>query len=196
MAEEAKSVSLEEASAQVRVTAVRLALMHLAYASTIVDELGDDKGKKLIRKAMMEYGRLVGERNKAGGQDLPFYGLHESYEYKDQDYIDSRELPKEDVHGWSWDHFKVHGCVLSQVFKEYGQEELGRLYCYVDAAKSMSADPERVLIHTACEVCDDDHCAFELVPSSEAERKAFLDQDDQWHQVDPLLAEHSGSKGK
>ena len=187
MAEETKMVSLEEARAQVRVTATRLALMHLAYARVMVDHLGAEEGKKLIRKAMMEYGRLVGERNKAGDQDLPYYGLHDSYEYKEQHFLDSRDVPKGEG-GRDWDQYKVHGCVLSKVFKEYDQEELGRLYCYVDAAKSMAADPERILVHTSCELCGQDHCAFDMAPSSEEDRQAFVEQDDKWHKVDPLLA--------
>ena len=45
-----------------------------------------------------------------------------------------------------------------------GETELGRLYCYVDAAKSMAVDPDHKLVHTACEPCGDDHCAFEMLP--------------------------------
>ena len=133
-----KMVPVEEAAAQVKVVATRLALMHIAYARTLVEELGEDKAKETVIKAMMEYGRMVGERNQAGEQDLPFYGLHEKYSYKKEEFQDTRDLPAEETGEMDWDAFKVYGCVLSEVFQEYGEMELGRLYCFVDAAKTMA----------------------------------------------------------
>jgi len=120
MTDKDKMVSVEEAAAQVKVVATRLALMHIAYARTLVEELGEDTAKDTVIKAMMEYGRMVGERNKAGEQDLPFYGLHEKYSYKQEDFLDFRELPAEQTEEVDWDAFKVYGCVLSEVFQEYG----------------------------------------------------------------------------
>jgi hypothetical protein len=189
-----KSISIEEAADQVKVIAIRLALMHLSYARTLVDELGKDKAKKIIIKSIMEYGRMVGERIKDGEQDLPHYGLHDSYSYKDAEFLDTRDITPGQTENMDWDVFKVHGCVLSQIFKEYDEEELGRLYCYVDSAKSMAADPSQKLIHTACEVCGDDHCAFSSLPASEEEVQMFYNKDLNWKDVDPVLDKHNHSK--
>jgi hypothetical protein len=189
MEESPQMVSLEEARVQVKVVARRLALMHLAYARTLVDELGEAAAKDIVVKAMMEYGRLVGERTKSGGQDLPYYGLHESYRYGDQAYLDTRELALAEGEVFDWSRFKVKGCVLAQVFQEMGETELGRLYCYVDAAKSMAVDPSQKLVHTACEPCGDDHCAFQKRPTSETEKQDFVDKNLRWKAVDPILAD-------
>ena len=194
MPDKDKMVSLEEAAAQVKVVAVRLGLMHLAFARTLVEELGEEKGKNVVLKAIMEYGRLVGERNRAGKQDLPFYGLHEKYSHCNRDYVDAREVPKGKDGKTDYSDFKAHDCVLAQVFLEYDEPELGSLYCFVDAAKSMAADPHDKLIHTACQVCGDDHCAFETIPATEEERKDFENKDLRWQEVDPILVKGSGMK--
>jgi len=183
-----KMASIEEAASQVKVVATRLALMHLAYARTLVEELGKDKAKNAVVKAMMEYGRMVGERNKAGEQDLPFYGLHEKYSYREEEFLDIREMPSEQTEEMDWDAFKVYGCVLSEIFQEYGENELGRLYCFVDAAKTMAAGSSEKLIHTACEVCGDDHCAFKSVATTAEELKMFENKNPKWKDIDPVLA--------
>jgi len=179
-----KKVPLEEAMEQVRTVGVRLALMHLAYARTLVEEHGMEKGRDLIVKAMMAYGKLVGERNQAGRQDLPWYGFHDKYVYKDKTYVDTRETSDDD-----FDHafFRVYGCILAKTFLEYDEPELGALYCYVDPAKSMAANPECKLIHTACEVCGDGYCAFETLPTTQEERADFKNQDPKWRHNDSIL---------
>ncbi len=178
------TVSREEAMEQVRVIGTRLALMHLAFSRVLIDALGEEKGKEAIVRAMMDYGRMAGERSRAGGQDLPHYGLHRKYEYDGRTFQDMRERPAE---GFNHDLYKVYGCILAEVFKEMGERDLGRLYCFVDAAKSMAADPSRKLIHTACELCGDDHCAFDLPETDPDERADFQNLNPRWKRVDPIL---------
>ena len=191
MEKKEKVVPLREAMEQVRVTGRRLALMHLAFSRILVEELGEEKGKKAIVRAMMEYGRMVGEKNKAGQQDLPFYGFHDKYTYGDKEFLDTRE--KANIAGKDFDfsRYRVHGCVLAETFLEHGEKELGCLYCYVDSAKSMAADPSKKLMHTACEVTGDQFCAFGLVPTTEKERKDFQDKNVDWKEVDPILIKGS-----
>jgi hypothetical protein len=189
MTESPKMVPLDEARQQVKVMATRLALMHLAFAKTLGEELGQPTAKDIVVKAMMAYGKLVGERNKSGGQDLPYYGLHEKYIYSNHEFLDSREMELEEGDVFVWSKYKVQGCVLAQVFREMGETELGRLYCYVDAAKSMAVDPESKLVHTACEPCGDGFCAFKKLPTSDEEKQHFADQNLKWKDVDPILAE-------
>ncbi|MFW2367142.1 MAG: L-2-amino-thiazoline-4-carboxylic acid hydrolase [Desulforhopalus sp.] len=183
-----KMVSVEEAASQVKVVAIRLALMHLAYARTLVEELDGDQAKDIIIKAMMTYGQMIGERNKKGEQDLPYYGMHEKYSYKEQEFRDTRDMPSDQSGEIDFDSFKVYGCVLSQIFKEYDEAELGSLYCFVDAAKTMAAESTHKLIHTACEVCGDDHCAFKSEATTVAELRMFEERNSDWKNVDPILA--------
>jgi hypothetical protein len=191
MKKKEKMVPLREAMEQVRVTGRRLGLVHLAFSRILVEELGEEKGKKAIVRAMMEYGRMVGEKNKAGDQDLPFYGFHDKYTYGDKEFLDTRE--KAGIAGKEFDYsqYRVHGCVLAETFLEYGEKELGCLYCYVDSAKTMAADPGKKLMHTACEVAGDRFCAFDLVPTTDKERKDFKEKNVEWKEVDPILIKGS-----
>jgi hypothetical protein len=177
-------VPLDEAMEQVRTVGARLAMMHLAYARLLVAEHGPEKGRDLVVKAMMEYGKMVGRRNKSGRQDLPVYGFHDQYLYKDETSVDTRDQPRE---GFDFSAYKVFGCVLAKTFLELGEPELGALYCYVDPAKSMAVDPSAKLVHTACEVCGDGYCAFESVPTTDAERADFERNNPRWKNVDPIL---------
>jgi hypothetical protein len=187
-----KSVPLQEAAEQVRVTGVRLALMHLAFSKILVEELGEKRGKEAIVKAMIEYGQKVGERIKAGHQDLPFYGFHEKYTYEGQEFIDTREKPGGAGKEFDLSRYRVYGCVLAKTFLECGEKELGCLYCYVDSAKSMAADPDEKLIHTACEAVRDGYCAFMSLPTTEKERKDFECKRAGWRRVDPILVKGGG----
>lgn len=181
------AVPLADAIEQVKTAVSRIALIHLGFSKTLVAELGEKKGKELIIKSMMEYGKLVGERTAKGRQDLPHYGIHDRYVYDDHEFIDTRNCPVPPGKDFDFSRYRVYGCVLAKVFRELGEEELGRLYCYVDSAKSMAADPGRKLIHTACEPAGDDCCAFDLVATSEKERESFADNAEDWKAVDPIL---------
>jgi uncharacterized protein (UPF0128 family) len=68
-------VPLKEAEHQVKVVTQRLALLHLAYAKTLVKEFGWEKGKLLVLKAIKNYGLRVADRTQRGFQSLPKYGF-------------------------------------------------------------------------------------------------------------------------
>lgn len=119
MAMKEQTVPLKEAREQVEIAIGRTALLHLAFSKTLVEEFGEEKGKELIVRSVLEYGRRIGERVKRGLPDLPKYG----------------------VHGGRTPDGKVYDCVFAKIFREYGEQDLGCLYCYVDPAKSMAQDP-------------------------------------------------------
>ncbi|MHA2272190.1 MAG: L-2-amino-thiazoline-4-carboxylic acid hydrolase [Candidatus Hodarchaeales archaeon] len=165
-------VSLAEAEGEVEVAVTRLALLHLSFAKILIDEFGEDRGEELVIKSIMEYGKRIAERISEGKPDLPKWGVHSGG-------------VSQDAEG----RFIVRGCNLAKVFSEYNELELGRLYCYIDAAKSMAADATEKLIHTTCEACGDSCCTFDIVPTSEEERKHFLDRNSDWKYVDPRLVQ-------
>ncbi len=61
MATRKETVALEEAKEQVRRVCVRLGLLHLSFAKTLVEELGEKKGKELVLKVIKDYGIGIGE---------------------------------------------------------------------------------------------------------------------------------------
>jgi hypothetical protein len=168
MGEREGFVSLSEATHEVSLAMARLALLHLSFSKTIVEEFGEKKGKELVVKSILEYGKRVGERTKRGLPDLPKYGIFR--EYKDG---------------------KAYDCVLARIFHEYGEEDIGCLYCYVDPAKTMAFNPKNKVIHTDCAACGDEHCTFEQVPTTEKERADFKSNQKDWRNVDPRLVQGS-----
>jgi hypothetical protein len=171
MPTEEKSVPIEEAIHEVEVAITRLALLHLSFSKTLVEELGEEKGKEVIIKSILEYGKRGGDRTQRGLQDLPKYGV--SGEYKEG---------------------RIYNCVLAQVFREYGEEDLGCLYCYVDPAKTMAVDPDQKSVHKTSAACGDDYCTLERVSTTEKEREDFRNMDKDWRYVDLRLVEGSGLK--
>ncbi len=193
MTDNEEVVTLKDAIEQVKTAVTRIALIHLGFSKTLVEELGEKKGKELIIKSMIEYGKLVGKQTSKGRQDLPCYGLHDKYLYDDHEFFDTRKNPVPRDKNFDFTRYRVYGCMLAKIFRELGEEDLGRLYCYVDSAKSMATDPSHKLIHTACEPLGDDCCRFDLVPTTEKEREDFTNKSEHWKEVDPILIKESGT---
>lgn len=161
MAKEEEMIPRTEAIRAVELTCRRLGLLHLAFAMTLVKELGQEQGEELTIKAIKEYARMIGEKKKdqALGQgweftvenfrklsDLPALGMHSG---RDEVVVDGEKRAR------------VYGCVMSQVWREYDQDRLGRIYCYVDPASAMTFSPDFKYVHTQA-IPDGDACC-ELV---------------------------------
>ena len=184
MPEKDETVSLSVAAKQVEVTSQRLALLHLAYARTIINELGEEKGKKLVLKAIKDYGERVGEQarrkvaalglpttpeNYGKASDLPEYGMHRG---KEKVVVDGEERTR------------AYGCVMGELWMEEGEAELGRLYCYVDAAKYMAYNPDFKLYHTKALPDGDGFCELCVRPTTDQEKRDFANPDGEWSYID------------
>jgi hypothetical protein len=180
--EKKQKVNLEEAKEQVRRVCKRLALLHLSYAKTIINELGDKEGKKLVLKAIKDYGTRIGKEVKEAvstqgikndprnyKEDLPLYGMHD-------------KMGEVDVNGEK--RIRAYGCVMGKFWKELGEDELGRYYCYVDPAKYMAFNPNFKLIHTKTIPDGDEYCEFIVKSTTEQERKDFFEKDKDWSYID------------
>lgn len=180
---EQEMVPLEEAKEQVRRMCVRLALLHIAFARTIVDELGEKKGKKLILKAIKDYGIRIGQKAKeealAQGLepvpanfkgDLPMYGMHR------------RKGERVAVEGEN--RSRAFGCVMGELWRDLGEGELGRLYCFVDPAKYMAFNPSYKIYHVKAVPLGDEYCELVMRPTTEQERKDFAEKDADWEYID------------
>jgi hypothetical protein len=179
---EKEVVSLEEAREQVRRVCIRLGLLHLSFAKTLVGELGEEKGRQLIMKAIKDYGTRIGEQVKASvaaqglenesknyKEDLPLYGMHDKTEVVE--IGDEKRI-------------RAYGCVMGKLWSELGEGELGRLYCYVDPAKYMAFNPDFKLIHLATLPEGDDYCEFTVSPTTEQDKEEFAAKDTDWSHID------------
>ncbi len=161
----AEMVPLTEAENEVKVVTKRLALLHLAYARTLVDEFGWERGKQLVLDSIRRYGVYVADQMAKGEQSLPKYGF------------------------WERREGKPNLCELGKVMIEMGETELGSLYCLIDPAKTMAGDPSRKMIHTRCMILGHDECRFETVPTTPEDKRDFEDGRD-WAHADPLIGDY------
>lgn len=179
-------ISLTEAAHEVRLASIRLALLHLVYAETLVQALGEEDGRKLVLKAIKAYGRMIGQevRERVLRQGLP--PSPENYGRGD-----SRDLPRFGMHGRveqvdvsGETRIRVFGCVLAEVWKALGKDELGRLYCYVDPAKYMAYNPDYKLAHAKAIPDGDPYCEFCIRRTKRWERDIFSSEEGEWTSVD------------
>ena len=161
---EERAVPLREAEVQVAVVVRRLAMLHLAFTRTLVSELGWEAAKPLILRSIKRYGELVAGRAARGQRSLPEFGFFE------------RREGKPDL------------CELGKVMLEEGEPKLGSLYCLIDVAKTMAADPGRKLIHDRCMILGHGECVFSTVETTAGEQQDFQ-ADRDWAYLDRLIGD-------
>jgi len=183
----AEFVPLSKASQGVRCLGLRLALLHMTYAEAITEALGEEKGRKLIMKVIKRYSVRQGEKmkqevlskgleptieNYGAGESyvLPtFPGLHEKLEVVEEGGVTK---------------YRCTNCACAELWKEYGKLELGRLYCYVDMARTMGYDPNYKFVHTKSIPDGDDYCELEVKKTTAQEREDFFSEDRDWGYMD------------
>ena len=162
MKEKATTVSADEARKAIQAMSRRVGLLHLCYARRLVRELGEARGQELVKQAIWDYGTEVGKEtrrrvealgleptpaNMGKGSDLSPLGFdHRSTSVDGERRIQSLS------------------CVLAEVWREHGEEELGQLYCLVDPAKMQAYNPHWTLVHTKRIPLGDECCELAVRP--------------------------------
>ncbi|MBN1317526.1 MAG: L-2-amino-thiazoline-4-carboxylic acid hydrolase [Anaerolineales bacterium] len=150
---------------EVGLMARRTALLHYYFSKAIIDKLGEEEGKELIKEAIGAYGRHCGQSVRDGVLEM---GLP----ITDENYNKVRDLP---AFGWKMETIKLDNsedrliatyCPLAAAFQDLGPEgeKIGRLYCYVDQAKYEAYDPDKVFIHARNVLDGDPYCEFLIEP--------------------------------
>jgi len=155
MVENKEMISTDEAFRQVKSMITRAALIHYAFTKTIMDELGEKKGKEISKKAIKLYGELVGKQAKKRADerklpytkdnfqdDLPSLGWH----HREKVVIDGEKRSR------------VYTCYLADAWKELGAPEIGRIYCFVDQAKYEAFNPKLDCVHVKNVLDGDPYC--------------------------------------
>lgn len=158
-------ISRDEAREAVEDMSRRVGLLHICYARTLVDELGEERGKELIKRAIWDYGTKIGEQVKARVEAQGLEPTPENFK-KGSDLsplgFDHRRAT---VDGEA--RIQSFGCVLAEVWKEYGEEELGGLYCLVDPSKMQAYDPDWTMVHTKKIPDGEEYCELAVRPCCE-----------------------------
>jgi hypothetical protein len=166
------TLTAEEAAEDRRALGRRIGRLYLAFAGVLIERLGEERGREAILEAMRDYGRECAEAGRQGLVDLPKRALH-------------RRTEAAEVEGSR--RVRTYGCGIAEEFKRQGREELGSLYCYIDALKFMMAVPNIKLYHTRMEPLGDDCCEFEMAIASDQEMRDVLEPGRDYTRVDPLI---------
>jgi hypothetical protein len=149
-----ETIEKEQVRKEVLAMIRRTALLHYAYAKTLMNELGEKEGKALALKAIELYGALVGsdvrKETESKGLDL----LPQNYQ-EDLPTL-GWEIEKVEVDGET--RARVHMCHLARVWKELGAHEIGRLYCSMDEAKYQSYNADLTCVHEKNLLDGDAYC--------------------------------------
>jgi len=163
--------SPDDAAEQVRRVSERLALLHYAFARSIIDALGPEDGRRLTMKAIKRYASLIGEKVRAQVEARGLEALPEQYAEDLPNVGMHRKLERVQVDGEP--RTRVHGCVMGEVWQALDASELGALYCLVDPAKMMAYNTDFKLVHHKSLPRGDAYCEFSIYPTTPEDREAF-----------------------
>lgn len=161
----ADRAAYEETLRAARHLAERVAMLHIAYARTLVDELGEARGRDLVERAIWAYGARIGERTRQRVEGLGLAPTPENMAHG----LDLSPLlfPSEPVIVEGERRSRSESCLLADVWRRYGEEALGALYCLVDPAKMRAYNPEWTMVHTRRIPLGDPCCEFAVRRVSE-----------------------------
>ncbi len=143
-----------EALNQIKLGLRRASLIYHYFCETMIDELGEEKGTEMIKKAVDAYGTHVGlaARRKANEKGLAL--TPENFE-NDLPFL-AWETESVIVDGE--ERRRVHHCPLAKEFLNLGDPKRGRLYCWVDQAKMKAFNPEYEYVHVKNILDGDPYC--------------------------------------
>lgn len=122
---EEETISTKECDRQVKVMGIMFGQLYYHFAKTLVDEFGEEEGKRLILKAVRSYGHERGQKIR---EEVLQRGLPLTVE----NFSKFSDLP---TLGWEGEGEEITFCPYAQPWIEKGVEDLGILYCEVDMAK-------------------------------------------------------------
>ena len=160
-----KTLTATECAVEVGRMARRTALLYYYFASTLIQELGEEEGRRLIAKSIWAYGEHCGREIRQAVEEMGLPLTQENFD----------KIPDLPAIGWETSKISSEGgsshavatyCPLAAVWKQMGPEaqRLGRLYCYVDQAKQYSFNPEEDFVHAKNVLDDDPYCEFVVRP--------------------------------
>lgn len=195
MAKQEEMISRAEAVKAVALTCRRLGMLHIAFAATLVKEFGQEKGEELTSRAIKEYARMIGEKKKENAikqgmeptvenfrklGDLPSLGMHDKHE---------EVVVNGEKRNRAW------GCVMGKTWHEYGQDRLGRIYCYVDPASTMTfSNQELKMVHTKALPDGDEYCELCFRPTTEQDKKDFKSNNTDFRTIEERTSDKPKSK--
>lgn len=169
-----KKISEKTALELIRRGLRRAALIYHHFADTLIREMGEEKGKELIRKAVDAYGFQIGReaRQKAEIKDLEL--TPENF----QGDLPEMAWQTETVTVAGEERIRVHHCPLAKEWLEWGDAGQARLYCFVDQAKMKGFNPDYEYIHIKNLLDGDPFCELVVRPVKKNDKGKKADEAD------------------
>ena len=136
-------ITESEALRLIQLALGRTALIYHYFCETLTDELGEQRGQDLIRKAVDAYGDHIGKEagNTTREKGLPL--TPENYESDLPDIAWETETVVVDGE----ERIRVNHCPLAAEWLKWGDPRKARLYCSVDQAKMRAFNPDYEYVH-------------------------------------------------
>ena len=141
----------EEATEQVRKLGRLFGLMFYHFSNLLVEELGEERGRELVREAVRRFGL---DRARQVRERVVAMGLEPTLE----NYGRGADLPEI---GWGGPTRETH-CPFAEVWFEKGAVDLCKLYCDVDIWKYVGYNPEIEVKRTAWVLEGDPECRYDI----------------------------------
>jgi hypothetical protein len=149
--DENKVISEKKCIQQVRGMGIMFGQLYYHFATTLLEEFGETKGKELILKAIRSYGH---ERGLQVKKEVLKHGL----ELNIENFRKFSDLPPL---GWEIEDDKIKYCPYADPLLEKGFKEHGILYCEVDFAKYEAYNPDMKVKRVKSLFKDDGYCKYE-----------------------------------
>ncbi len=159
-----QKVPRERALRDVEIMAERLAMLYYHFARVLVEELGEERARELIARAIEGYGTECGRRVREGVLAMGKPLTPENYSLVP-------DLPSLgwEVAGASADEKEIRAvvshCPLAAYWKHVGAEKLARLYCFVDQAKYSAYNSDLKCKHVRNVLDGDAACEIHVTSS-------------------------------
>lgn len=137
----------------------RFALLYHFLSREIIENLGEEKGKILIRNAIKKFGEARGKsiRNKVkdAGLELNLKNFKEYYDLPLGLTHESVKI-KSSSERKSWK--EVRGCLFSEVIKQLKSEDAGALFCEQDKVMALAYNSEIIFTRIQTTLTGGDCC--------------------------------------
>jgi len=155
----------DDAVAQIKLALRRAALIYHYFAKTLVEDLGEERGGELIKKAIESYGSHVGCEARRKAQEKNLDLKPENFE---------SDLPK---YVWKTEEIEIDGekrsrvlfCPLAAEWISLEDAKTARLYCFVDQAKMKAFNQQYEYLHLKNVLDGDPYCELVVRPVDKTE---------------------------
>jgi nitroreductase/predicted hydrocarbon binding protein len=165
----------EEVLLQIQAALRRAALLYHSFAQTLLEEHGKEKGEELIRKAIDEYGAIIGGEARKKAQHKGLSLTPENFASDLPDIAWETETIIVDGE----ERVRVHNCPLASEWHEWSDPQMARLYCYVDQAKIKAYNPDYECIHIKNILDGDPYCELAIRKTDQEESMGTLPDSDE-----------------